>query len=177
MVTVANRVRWVRRGASTDTPKAADVWELDGFLVFEKDGKMTVLDGDLWPRKVSREPSPGWTGGVANLDLKRVATLAIGRLRAIKSDPGAVEGMDEIYRGIRLRFGDEGQSLAFARHCAMLANARFARSGDPNHPGLPVWPAYDEETRATMFFQIPPRIVEKPQEAVRIEWEKIVRNC
>ncbi|WP_375688775.1 carboxylesterase/lipase family protein [Pseudooceanicola sp. LIPI14-2-Ac024] len=28
----------------------------------------------------------------------------------------------------------------------------FARSGDPNHPGLPAWPAYDATHRPTMIF-------------------------
>lgn len=28
----------------------------------------------------------------------------------------------------------------------------FARTGDPNHPGLPPWPAYSVEQRATMVF-------------------------
>jgi para-nitrobenzyl esterase len=28
----------------------------------------------------------------------------------------------------------------------------FARTGNPNHPGLPKWPAYTDEKRATMIF-------------------------
>jgi para-nitrobenzyl esterase len=31
----------------------------------------------------------------------------------------------------------------------------FARTGDPNHGGLPHWPAYNEETRAAMVFDAP----------------------
>jgi para-nitrobenzyl esterase len=28
----------------------------------------------------------------------------------------------------------------------------FARKGDPNHPGLPAWPKFNAEQRATMIF-------------------------
>lgn len=112
------RVRWVRAGAPPDIPRAKDVWEVDGFVVAERAGMLTLLDGDLWPRKVPRTPAPGWTGGVTTLDLQHVAHLATGRLNSMRTDPGAVEGMDEMYRGIRLRFGDEAQSVALARHCA-----------------------------------------------------------
>jgi para-nitrobenzyl esterase len=33
--------------------------------------------------------------------------------------------------------------------------ASFARTGNPNHSGLPEWPAYSAEKRATMFFDAP----------------------
>jgi para-nitrobenzyl esterase len=33
--------------------------------------------------------------------------------------------------------------------------ASFARTGNPNHSGLPEWPAYTAETRATMYFDTP----------------------
>jgi para-nitrobenzyl esterase len=33
--------------------------------------------------------------------------------------------------------------------------ANFARTGNPNHGGLPNWPAYTVESRATMFFDSP----------------------
>ncbi len=112
------RVRWVREGAEDPPLHAADLWEVDGFLVAEEGGTMTLLDGDLWPRKISREPAPGWTGRVEPLELARIARLALGRLVALRTDPGAVEPLDVLYRGVRLRFGDEAQSLALARHCA-----------------------------------------------------------
>jgi len=60
--------------------------------------------------------------------------------------------------------GDEPQTLAEQMSEAWLA---FARTGDPNTPGLPDWPAYDAAARATMVFDVDSRIVKDPYSAVR----------
>ncbi len=39
----------------------------------------------------------------------------------------------------------------------------FARTGDPNHPGLPAWPKYDRARRATMIFDTDSRIEDNPR--------------
>jgi para-nitrobenzyl esterase len=41
------------------------------------------------------------------------------------------------------------EELSLAMHDAWAA---FARTGDPNHPGLPKWPVYEPSGRATMIF-------------------------
>lgn len=112
------RITWVDQSTSPDAPRAERVWELDGFIVAEDAGVMTILDGDLWPRKVPREGSGDWSATIEPLDLAKIAEAAAARLRAIVEDPGAVESVDDLFRGMRIRFGDEGQALAFARHCA-----------------------------------------------------------
>lgn len=38
----------------------------------------------------------------------------------------------------------------------------FARTGDPNHKGLPAWPTYDASQRRVMLFDTPPRTVADP---------------
>jgi para-nitrobenzyl esterase len=38
----------------------------------------------------------------------------------------------------------------------------FARTGNPNVEGLPEWPAFTPETRATLFFKAHPMVVENP---------------
>jgi para-nitrobenzyl esterase len=38
----------------------------------------------------------------------------------------------------------------------------FARTGDPGPRGLPAWPAFDPERRATMVFDTTPRLVDDP---------------
>jgi para-nitrobenzyl esterase len=50
----------------------------------------------------------------------------------------------------------------------------FARTGDPAHPGLPAWPAYDADRRATMRFAEPCEVVEDPLSATRQLWDTIV---
>ena len=45
--------------------------------------------------------------------------------------------------------------------------AQFARSGNPNVPGLPHWPAYDEKQRQTMVLDLESRAVADPDGAER----------
>ena len=52
------------------------------------------------------------------------------------------------------------QPLATAMSQTLVA---FARTGNPNHNGLPFWPAYDLKRRATMIWNIPPHVVDDPR--------------
>lgn len=45
--------------------------------------------------------------------------------------------------------------------------ATFARRGNPNHAGLPDWPAYTTAQRATMLFDNPSTVVKDPDGAAR----------
>ena len=47
----------------------------------------------------------------------------------------------------------------------------FARTGDPGSKGLPHWPAYDKENRATMIFDVPCRVENDPGEEERRVWK------
>jgi para-nitrobenzyl esterase len=49
----------------------------------------------------------------------------------------------------------------------------FARSGDPNHDGLPEWPAYDLDRRSTMIFDNQCRTEDDPYRQKRLAWEGI----
>jgi para-nitrobenzyl esterase len=39
----------------------------------------------------------------------------------------------------------------------------FARTGNPNHNGLPHWPTYTAEPRATMYFDAPCKVRNDPE--------------
>ncbi len=49
----------------------------------------------------------------------------------------------------------------------------FARSGDPDHAGLPPWPRYDPDRRATMLFDRDCRVADAPFEAERRLWHTV----
>jgi para-nitrobenzyl esterase len=66
-----------------------------------------------------------------------------------------------------------GDSPERAELAAMMSEAwiAFARSGNPNHPGIPHWPAYDAEKRSTMLFNVPSRVENDPRRDERLIWE------
>jgi para-nitrobenzyl esterase len=64
----------------------------------------------------------------------------------------------------------ECYTLAEKMSAAWIA---FARSGDPNHSGLPQWPAYSLPERATMIFDQECRVVNDPGGEERLAWDGI----
>jgi len=51
--------------------------------------------------------------------------------------------------------------------------AAFARTGDPSHPGIPAWPAYDTGRRATMVLDAECRVVDDPHREERLLWQEL----
>ena len=49
----------------------------------------------------------------------------------------------------------------------------FARTGNPNHAGLPDWPAYDTARRATMMFDTACKAIDDPNRAERLAQAKL----
>ncbi len=146
------RVTWTNAAAGEDAPRDERVWEVDGFLIDEKDGTMTLLDADGWPRRVERRGLGAWSGRVDELDLARVAAEVSARLRAFAEDPASVEPARVVFRGVRGLVGTASQSLLFARHVAehhldaaaheILEAARALPATDPSTTA----PAPIEET-------------------------------
>ena len=73
--------------------------------------------------------------------------------------------------GLSLHGGRPGsQPLADRVSEAWLA---FARTGNPGHPGLPDWPAYEPARRSTMLFDEECRVVEDPDAEERQAWDQV----
>ena len=53
---------------------------------------------------------------------------------------------------------------------------RFAHTGDPSHPGLGDWPAYDARRRATMVLDRECRVEDAPREPERAFWDAVAAH-
>jgi para-nitrobenzyl esterase len=86
---------------------------------------------------------------------------------------GAVHGIDV---GLAFHnYGDEftGNTAESRLMADRLAGAwvAFARTGNPNHPGIPKWPAYGAEKRETMIFDKDCRVENDPLRELMAVWE------
>jgi para-nitrobenzyl esterase len=63
--------------------------------------------------------------------------------------------------------GPVGPPMHVLESATAGAWAALARNGNPNHHGLPTWPAYTADTRATMIFDTPCRVENDPTGDVR----------
>jgi para-nitrobenzyl esterase len=66
---------------------------------------------------------------------------------------------------------DDARALASATSRAWIATAR---SHDPNHDGLPDWPRYDTDRRATMVLGHPSALADDPAGAERAVWDGVI---
>jgi para-nitrobenzyl esterase len=87
---------------------------------------------------------------------------------------GAVHGGDvpatfHWYRDPMIDGGAQGRLMVDRLSAAWVA---FAKTGDPNNPLLPFWPAYDPTSRATMVFNNDTRAVNDPRGEIRAYWDE-----
>lgn len=66
--------------------------------------------------------------------------------------------------------GPDAEQLAERMMDAWLA---FARTGDPNHAGLPKWERYEPTRRATMDLGAEPSLCDAPMERERRAWQEV----
>jgi para-nitrobenzyl esterase len=64
-------------------------------------------------------------------------------------------------------------AAALSRKIA-AAWVNFARTGDPNVPVLPRWPAYSVDKRDTMLFSNESHVAQDPDRAARLAIEKVL---
>ncbi len=84
--------------------------------------------------------------------------------------PFVFDNLDQPGVGMLTGDGDERQSIADGMHAAWIA---FAHTGDPGHDGIPAWPAYDLERRATMQIDADWRLLLDPGHETREFWEHV----
>jgi para-nitrobenzyl esterase len=90
---------------------------------------------------------------------------------------GAVHGID-----VAASLGNEHNAIIGAgssearERCDALSEAwiAFARTGNPNHAGLPHWAAFDSTNRATLVFGAEHQIVRDPYRDIRLAWRHIL---
>lgn len=74
---------------------------------------------------------------------------------------------DNVAAGARLVGPPTDATAAMADQMAESWIA-FARAGDPNNKHVPTWRPYDLDRRATMIFDVPPRVVDDPWREERV---------
>ncbi|WP_276352199.1 carboxylesterase/lipase family protein [Cohnella caldifontis] len=69
--------------------------------------------------------------------------------------------------------GDEDPALGKLAANMSRSWISFALTGDPNHGGLPDWPSYTLEERATMIFDKTCRVARDPGRERRLYWKRL----
>jgi para-nitrobenzyl esterase len=95
--------------------------------------------------------------------------MAGGSLKAAHSVEVSIV-FDNLARDPGARADEKAQLVADSMSEAWLA---FARTGDPNHPGLPTWPVYDPGRRPTMMFNYQSHVESDPLGAERRAWDDL----
>jgi para-nitrobenzyl esterase len=99
------------------------------------------------------------SANVGMLDLVMALEWVRDNIGQFGGDPGRV-----LIHGQSGGGGDDARALAAKMSDAWVA---FARTGDPNHPGLPKWPVYNKETGPVMIFDNRCEVTSDPDREAR----------
>jgi para-nitrobenzyl esterase len=75
-------------------------------------------------------------------------------------------------KGVK-RYTGNGEDRRALSNLVQDAWIAFAKSGDPNHPGLPAWPVYRADARATLVFDEITTVEDNPRAAERSIWADV----
>ncbi len=70
-----------------------------------------------------------------------------------------------------IQFNEETEAL---ERNMMDTWVTFAHTGNPNHKGIPEWPPYDIQKRATMMLGVNPKVEYAPMDKLRKVWTDII---
>ncbi|MHA2260545.1 MAG: carboxylesterase/lipase family protein [Promethearchaeota archaeon] len=93
---------------------------------------------------------------------------------------GAYHGLDVAFVWGTLTKVEELYVTKRTEETTLLSNQmmdcwiNFAKSGNPNHQGIPQWPKYNLETRPTMIFDKKTEVMNDPLPHTRIIWDGII---
>jgi para-nitrobenzyl esterase len=127
---------------------------LDIFLILTSDAGARTAAITQAERKAALNRAPvymylfAWRSPVRDGRLRSMHTMDI---------PFVFETVD--VAKVELGSGQDRYALADRMSSAWVA---FARTGNPNHKGIPNWPAYDVQRRATMIFNTECKLVNDP---------------
>lgn len=93
----------------------------------------------------------------------------LGSPHAIEQ-PFVFGNLSSNFASIFLKGGEGLEALSDRVQDAWLA---FAKTGDPNHTGLPEWPTYDAERRAVMQFNDECSLADDPHGNIRQLWDGV----
>jgi para-nitrobenzyl esterase len=155
------RIKEAARANDAQASKLIDVYRagrpgvsnIDVALILESDARFRQRVLTQAERK-SEQPAPvymyyfTWKSPVRDGKLKAFHTLEI---------PFAIENVDEAQSMTGM--GEDRYALQDKMSAAWAA---FARTGNPNHAGLPNWPAFKLADRATMFLDTECKVVNNP---------------
>ena len=161
----------VRRIARNDEGKARELVALyrkthpgitntDVWLIMNADNTRRANVQALGELKSAQAKAPAyayyfaWRSPVHNGQMKSYHTLDI---------PFAFNNVD-----VAASMTGSGQSRYLLAHRMSAAWAAFARTGTPNHPDIPNWPAFTPAQRATMIWNDEVKVVNDPHREERL---------
>jgi para-nitrobenzyl esterase len=117
------------------------------------DAEATKSAKDIFRDSTFAWPTWAWAGLQSKNGKKEVFVYYFDH-RTPKSPEGANHAAEipYVFGNLGGMGGSNGPEDKVLSDVIMSYWINFARHGDPNGPGLPVWPAYDEKGQKTMFF-------------------------